>query len=551
MVEAQTSRHVIILPLVYLLPVYLLLVYLLLVYSLPCLLTTLYTFSMKLSKTSLLLTDKNILLILGFALFLLHMFTNHQYGFHQDEMVVLDNASNLDWGFVEYPPLTPFLARIELTLFGFSLVSARTFAALAHAIVMVLAGLMARELGARRPAQILAALVSAIAPIALIQGSLIQYVTFDFLWSVLLAYLMIRLLKSENPRWWLAIGAVIGLGMMTKYTMVMFVAGLVGGVLLTDARRYLRSAGAWLWGGVGLSLLIFLPNLIWQIQHEFISLEFLASIHARDVAIGRAEGYLVEQFFLCSNPPTIPFWIAGLYFYFGTQAGKPYRALGWMYVIPFLIYLLTQGRSYYLAPAYPMLISAGVVVWQNWLDKLSAQKARLASGITCVLVLIGSIVGGALSLPRAPINSPLWKVTSEVHDIFTEQIGWPEMIQTVAGIYADLPEAEKSKAGILAGENDEAAALNLYGGEYGLPRAISGSNTFWLRGYGNPPPEILIVVGYSQENVDSLFGECSVAGMVSNPYGVENDLRDPPNIFVCRDPLLPWNELWETLKRYS
>src|SRR5262245_37735672 len=135
---------------------------------------------MKSSRSNTLFTDTNILLLLGFALFLIHMFTNHQYGFHQDEMVVLDNANNLDWGFVEYPPLTPFLARIELTLFGFSLVSARTLAALAHSIVLVLTGLMARELGGRRTAQVIAAIAAAIAPIALIQGSLIQYVTFDF-----------------------------------------------------------------------------------------------------------------------------------------------------------------------------------------------------------------------------------------------------------------------------------------------------------------------------------------------------------------------------------
>src|SRR5512138_936141 len=143
--------------------------------------------TMKPSKSTTLFTDTNVLFFLALALFLLHMFTNHQYGFHQDELVVLDNANNLDWGFIEYPPLTPFLARIELTLFGLSLVSARTFAALAQSIVLVLTGLMARELGGRRITQIVAALAAAIAPIALIQGSLIQYVTFDFFWSVLIA----------------------------------------------------------------------------------------------------------------------------------------------------------------------------------------------------------------------------------------------------------------------------------------------------------------------------------------------------------------------------
>ena len=504
---------------------------------------------MKPSESSSFFTDTRILWLLGLALFLLHMFTNHQYGFHQDELVALDNANHLEWGFVEYPPLTPFLARIELELFGLSLVGARTVSALAQSIVLVLTGLMARELGGRRLTQIIAALAAAIAPIALIQGSLLQYVTFDFLWSVLIAYLVIRLLKSENPRWWIPIGAAIGLGMMTKYTMVMFVAGLVGGVLLTDARRYLRSP--WLWGGVVLSLLIFLPNLIWQIQHDFISLEFLSSIHARDVAIGRADGYIIEQFLFCTNPFMIPFWAAGLIWYFRNGAGKRYRVIGWMYVIPFLIYLITQGRSYYLAPAYPMLTAAGAVVWQGWLDNLSAPRVRLAQGTTWAGIFVGALISSALALPIAPINSAIWGITSEVHDTFTEQIGWPEMIETVAAIYTGLPEQERLQTGIFAGENDEAAALNLYGPEYGLPKAMSGSDTFWLRGYVNPPPETLIVVGYSQEELVSVFEQCEVAGTITNPYGVENDLRDPPNIFVCRGLRFPLPEIWDRVRRFS
>jgi hypothetical protein len=337
--------------------------------------------------------------------------------------------------------------------------------------------------------------------------------------------------------------------MMTKYTMLFFAAGVVGGMLLTGARR--SSKNPWLWGGVALSFLIFLPNLIWQIQHNFISLEFLSSIHARDVAIGRADGYIVEQFLLASNPLVVPLWIAGLIFLFRSQNGKRFRMIGWMYVIPFLIYLFTRGRSYYLASAYPMLLAAGAVAWQDWLEKLSVQSARLVFGTTWTFLIVGVVVGGGLSLPIAPINSPLWHITSEVHDIFTEQIGWHEMVQAVAGIYDNLPENEKLLAGILTGENDEAAALNLYGGAYDLPKAISGSDTFFLRGYGNPPPAILIVVGFTKDNLTSLFEHCSVAGTITNPYGVENDLRDPPNIFVCRTPRLPWDELWNKLKRYS
>ncbi len=504
---------------------------------------------MKPSKSSSFFNDTTIVWLLGLALFLLHMFTNHQYGFHQDEMVVLDNANHLDWGFVEYPPLTPFLARIELTLFGLSLVSVRTFAALALSIAMVLAGLMARELGGNRRTQIMAAVAAAIAPFALIQGSLMMYVTFDYLWSVLIAYLVIRLLNSEDPRWWIPIGLVIGLGIMTKYTMAMFVAGLVGGVLLTDARRWLRSP--WLWGGVALSLLIFLPNLIWQVRHDFISLEFLSSIHERDVEIGRADSYLIDQFTGCANLVAIPLWLAGIYYYFFREDGKRFRMIGWMYVIPFLIYLVAHGRGYYLASTYPMLIAAGAVFWERALASPAPNKIISIFRPTWIALGIGAVFAGALALPIAPINSAWWDIVSEVHDTFTEQIGWREMIATVANIYADLPEEEKARAGILASENDEAAALNLYGPEYGLPQAISGSDTFWLRGYEDPPPETLIIIGYWPEEVHSAFDRCTAAGTITNLYGVENDLRQPPTIFVCRGPRWSWPELWKRVQRYS
>jgi 4-amino-4-deoxy-L-arabinose transferase-like glycosyltransferase len=167
-----------------------------------------------------------------------------------------------------------------------------------------------------------------------------------------MAYFVVRLLKSADPRWWLGIGAAIGLGMMTKYTMAYCVAGLVVGVMFTNARCYL--ARPWLWGGAALSLLIVAPNLIWQAQHHFISLEFLINIHVRDVEIGRTGGYLLEQFMVATNLFTVPFWGAGLYCYCFTPVGARYRMLGWMYVIPFVLFLVTQGRSYYLAPAYPL-----------------------------------------------------------------------------------------------------------------------------------------------------------------------------------------------------
>jgi 4-amino-4-deoxy-L-arabinose transferase-like glycosyltransferase len=488
-------------------------------------------------------SDLRLLLLLALARLALHTLTNGQYGFHRDELAVLDDARHLAWGYVAYPPVTPFIGRVTLELFGPSLVGLRFFAALAQSAAMVLTGLIARELGGGRRAQVTAALAAAIAPMSLIMAALFQYISFDYLWWTLIAFFMIRLLQSNDPRWWLGIGAVVGLGMMTKYTLAFYIVGIVAGVALTPTRRHLKTP--WLWAGVVLSLLIFLPNLLWQWQHDFISLQFLSDIHARDVQIGRTEGFISQQLFVSANPFTLPLWLAGLYYYFFAPAGARYRPLGWMYVVPFILLFITQGRFYYLAPAYPMLIAAGVVVWQRWLAARPASLAPLGWGVMWAALLTGAILGSALMLPIVPVNSALWDLTSQVHDNFAEQIGWPELVATVADIYNDLPAGEKPQAGILAGNYGEAGAINLYGPAEGLPEAISGINSYWLRGYGDPPPQILIVLGFSREEAERFFATCDLAGQVTNPYGVENEeTRFHPDIFICRDLRQSWPEFW-------
>jgi 4-amino-4-deoxy-L-arabinose transferase-like glycosyltransferase len=494
--------------------------------------------------------DLGILLALALVRVLLHTLTNGQYGYHRDELATLDDARHLAWGYVAYPPLTPAVAHVALVFFGPSLPGLRLFAALAQGAAMLLAGLMARELGGGRRAQVVAALAVGIAPISLLQGALFQYVGFDYLWWVVAAYCTIRLLRSENPRWWLAIGAAIGLGMLTKYTMAFCVAGLVAGVLVTSARLYLRSR--WLWGGAALALLIVLPNILWQAQHGFVSLEFLATIHARDVASGRTQGYLVEQLFVSASPVTIPLWVAGLWFYLFSPAGRRFRPLGWMYVVAFVLFFIAQARSYYLAPAYPMLIATGAVVGERWLGPLRATRARFVRSATWTALGAGAVLGGALMLPIAPVGSRLWELSSAVHDNFVEQIGWPELVATVAAVYAALPADERSGTAILAGTYGEAGAISLYGGAAGLPPVISGVNSYWSRGYGDPPPRSLIVLGFHREAVERLFESCDLAGRLTNHYGVRNEeTRDHPDIFVCRGPRQPWPALWSRLRRFA
>jgi hypothetical protein len=332
--------------------------------------------------------------------------------------------------------------------------------------------------------------------------------------------------------------------------MAFLAAGLVVGVLVTDARRYFTTR--WLWAGSLLSALIVLPNLVWQTQHGFVSLEFLAAIHARDVAIGRTSGFLVEQFLVCASLFTVPLWIVGLWWCFRSREGRPYRLLGWLYVVPLVLLLLSQGRSYYLAPAYPMLLAAGAVAVERWLSGLRTVWGRLVRGATMLALAAGGAMGVAVFLPIAPVNSDLWDATAGLHDTFVEEIGWPELVETVAAIYATIPAEERPRTAILAGNYGEAGAVNLYGPALGLPAAISGVNSHWARGYGDPPPETLIVLGFRREATGSLFERCDLAGQVSNRYGVKNEeTKDHPDVFVCRGPRQPWPELWLTLRRFG
>ncbi|MBK8903145.1 MAG: glycosyltransferase family 39 protein [Anaerolineaceae bacterium] len=504
---------------------------------------------MRIERSKHSLADWQLLLLLAAVRLLFHVLTNNQYGFHRDALAFLDNGQHLAWGYVAYPPLTPFVGRVGLELFGLSLVGIKSLAALAQCVAMVFTGLMAKELGGGRGAQAVAAIAAGISIMSLLMSTLFQYISFDYLWWVLALYCFIRLLKSGNPRWWLGIGAAFGLGMMTKYTMVILVTAVILTVLLTKRlRTHLKSP--WLWAGAGLSLLIFLPNLIWQFQNNFVSLEFLAAIRARDVALGRTEGYLAQQFYVNLNPDTVPLFLLGMVFYLRWENGR-FRPIAWIYLITLALFGLSQGRFYYLAPAYPMILAGGAVWGERWLARLSADRQKLWGRVTWGLLAVGAAIGVALALPVAPINSALWDVTSDVHDNFAEQIGWAEMAQNVATIYAQ-EAPNHANLGILTGNYGEAAALNLYGPRYGLQTAVSPVNSYWQRGYGTPPPDAVIVLGFSESFLSRHFGQCTVVGRNSNRFGVANEeSKFSPDIFLCEDLLKPWEQLWPEMRAFG
>src|SRR6516225_6072163 len=487
-----------------------------------------------------------ILFALGAAVLVIHLLTGGRYGFHRDELATLDDARHLAWGYVAYPPVTPFFGWLSLKLFGTSLTGFRFFASVATSVAVVLTGLMTRELGGKTCAQTLAA--SATIPFALVAGTLMQYVSFDYLAWVGCSYFFIQLCKSRDPVWWLAIGVCIGLGMLTKYSMLVYALAIVAGVLFTDLRTHLRTK--WLWLGVAASLLIFLPNLIWQIRNDFISLDFLRYIHERDVRIGRTKNFLRDQLELTLF--TLPLAMLGLVFYFVSKRGRPFRAVGYLYVIPLITFFVAKGRGYYVAPGYPLLYAGGAVFGAELIVNLRLAWRISLTWLAWASVTITIFFAAAYFVPLAPVDSDWARRAFTVNDDFREEIGWPELVNTLAQIRDSLGPSERTRLAILAGNYGEAGAINLYGKDYGLPKAICGTNSFWARGYGDPPPDTLIVIGFSREFGDKYFESCELAGHITNKYGVANEeTTDHPDILICRHLRESWPEFWKKFRRYG
>ena len=490
--------------------------------------------------------QSRLLLGIAAAVVLVHVVTNSQYGFHRDELQVLSDARHMEWGFVAYPPLTPFVEHISTKWFGLSLVGLRLFSVFAQATAVVVTGMMAFELGGGALAQLSAALSVSLSALPMFEGTEFQYSSFDYLWWVLIAYFVIRLLRSEDSRWWLPIGAEVGLGLLTKYSIVFYIAGILGGMAVTNARRYFTSG--WFWAAALLAALICMPNVIWQIRHDYISYHFLQHIHQRDVGEGRADGFLVNQFWICTNSAAVPLWIAGLIAFL---RDRRYRLLGWMYVIPLLLFMLGKGRDYYLAAAYPMLMAMGAVVAERWVRSLSKAWRWTVEGLFFAGVAACGLYVAAIIIPFAS-SGPLRDFALRNNGDLREEIGWNELVKTVSDIRDDVPPQEWNNLGILVGNYGEQGAIEILGPEYRLPPPISGTNSAWLRGYPQPPPSTLIVVGLSQTYVEKNLTACRVAGHNGNILGVKNEESEGhPNIYLCGPPKLPWPEFWKTFQHFG
>jgi hypothetical protein len=488
-------------------------------------------------STTSLRRDVGVLCALSALLIVAHFLMGNGYGFHRDELQFLDDARHLQWGFVAYPPLTSFFGRVAIALFGISPQVLRLPAAVVNAVSLVLAGLIARELGGKRAAQVVALLLSI--PLALTFSTVLQYNTFDLLaWSVLILCTA-HVLRTGDERFWVGAGGGLGLGVLSKYAIAFPLVSLLAGiVLLPSQRHHLKSR--WFWMGALVAAVIAAPNLIWLARHHFITLQMEHFIHLRDVRNGRADGYYTDQ--LKFTMFGLPFAVGGL---IALVRSARFRLLSAFYLGPLVLFALVKGRGYYLLPAYSVVYAAGAVGLERWL----ASRAKAVRGVVYAAVVVAVLAEvGAMAWAYLPIwrpGSAAWNWQMKNNDDMANEIGWPEFVAQVAAVRDGLPPGERTQLAVLAENYGEAGAIELYGPKYGLPVPIATVNDFYARGWGPFEPETLIVVGGHLEDESKFFESCSVVGTVRLPYGVQDEETvDHPQILVCRHLKEAWPVVW-------
>ncbi len=455
-----------------------------------------------------------------------------RYGFHRDELYFLVSGRNLDWGFVDQPPLTPLLARISELIGGTSPVAIRVLPALAIGVVAILAAAIARRFGGGSRAQVFAAVAAGGAGFALGVGHLLSTATFDYLlWTVAL-WLLVDILDGGNPRRWVALGVVVGVGMQNKHLIGLFAVAILISVAATAHRRLLASI--WPWLGAGVAAVIALPNLLWQAANDFPQLEM-----ARALA-ERSDGpivFVLEQIGLLSIALAVPLAI-GWWRLVRSPRLRKWQPIGIAFAILFIFFLLTGGKSYYTAPMYPVLLAAGAL----WFENLADRGRRIMASTAA----IGVVIGAFITLPLVPVSSvSSLDATGEMG----ETVGWPELVDQIAAVYESIPADQRDTTAIYTGSYGEAGAIDVLGPDLGLPPAASAHNNYWLWG---PPGRHgpVIAVGWVGNAVQSICPNVQQVDEISNPYGVDNEESGLP-IFLCLEPAGQLADVWDDAKHFN
>ncbi len=493
---------------------------------------------------------------------LVHLYAGRHYGYFIDELYYLACSRHLGWGYVDQPPLIALVAWMGRGLLGESLPAIRLWPALAGTAEVALAALLAREMGGKRFAQGFAALATLCAPGILSIDGFLSMNAFEPLFWMGCAWLLVRIVntrddKTGDDKLWIWFGVVAGLGLENKYSMLIFGAGLACGLVLTPARRILARPGPWI--ACAIALLIFLPNLLWNIQHHFPLLELQTNIRGSGRDVPLTPWAFFGQETLAMHPLTLPLWLAGLWFFFFSAQGKPFRVLGWAWLFTAAVIVMRSPRIYYLFPAFPILFAGGAVACESW---LKSPRVAWAKPAWSLLLVISAAILAPIAIPVLPPAEYI-RYTEAIHlaqprvenhklgplpQIYADQFGWEEMAATVARVYNGLPADVRARTAIFGQNYGQAGAIDLFGPKYGLPPAIGGHQSYFLWGPREYTGDSVIVMDGRAKDLESRFSSVEKVAHVEHPYSMPAEHFD---VFYCRGLKAPISEIWTQVKHWD
>ncbi len=491
--------------------------------------------------------------------FALHLWVSAHDNFFRDEFYYIAASRHLDLGYVDFPPLIALTTAAVRLVLGDSLVAIRLLPALAGVLVILLTADMVALLGGGLLAQLLAATCVALGPVFIGASGLLTMDAFDQVWWTLCAWILLRLIRDQQPRLWLAFGLCAGLGLLNKLTLGFYVGALVVGLLLSGQRKLLFSR--WLLVGGVVALALISPYIWWNAIHGFPTLEFTLHYAGGKTFQATPPEFLAQQI-TGINPLAAFLLLGGLYFVFFTGPGKPYRLFGWAYVLLLGLFTLLKTKFYWLAPAYPVLFALGACA----LGLLARQRPRLGWMQPAYLSLVG--LSGLLlvpfSIPVLPVQSFIRLqggagsssqvetenlATGVLPQHFADRYGWREMVLAVKRAYDTLTPAEKAQACIFTSNYGEAGAVDFYGPALGLPKAISGHNSYFIWGPQGCSGDVLITVNIPMSDLVHGFDSVQFAGNTACTYCMPFENNAP--ILIARGLHGSVQVQWPAVKHYD
>jgi 4-amino-4-deoxy-L-arabinose transferase-like glycosyltransferase len=482
----------------------------------------------------------------------LHFGTNAlgPYEFHRDEFLYMAMGEHLQLFRMDFPPFIAMVSQLARGLLGDSLFAVRFFPALFGTGLMALAALIAREFGGGRFAQGLAALCVLCNPLFMRSGTLFQPVVFDQFWWTLGLYALVRWSKEPEPRWWLVFGAACGLGLLSKFSVLVFGLAVLLALTVTPARRALKTP--WPWVAAAMAFVIGSPSIIGQIRLGLPIFDQMGDLRSAQLARVTPLEFLIEQ--VLWNPATGIVLFAGLAALVGSKRFRPFGLVGWSCLWALILLVVLRGKPYYAGPVHPTLFAAGAVVLERL--RIPRWGAVLRWGAVTAVVAWGmlSLPLGFPVLPPPRMEAYVTVLgdegarTTNIGEIerlpqdYADMLGWREFVAAVADVYHGLPPADREQAVILASNYGEAGAIDFYGTELGLPKAVAVVGTYWFFGPGERPGEVIVVIGFARDEIGDRFSTLDSAAHWTHPYMVAEQRN--LTFFVGRGPEETLQQIW-------